>query len=218
MSILLFAVLGFVILCIFVLIISGRRLASAPKVFLLHRLSNSSLDASSFTVQKFENLLDAIDAKGLTIAPIEECLRDRTKVAITFDDAYEDLMLLKPLLVQRRLPLLVFVPTAFIGKTNTWDNFLNSGKRRHLGESQMRELAAMGVQFGSHGHTHRDLSTISTDDVQAELVSSLRILNSITGRETTTIAYPFGRSNHRVQRLALDLGIVHQFAASPLTK
>ena len=195
-----------------------RRISAAPKILLLHSFESKSLDIGSFTLRAFERLLQSIEAAGLTIGDIEESLHDRTKVAITFDDGYDDLMQLEPLLRKLRIPITIFIPTAFIGKTNTWDNFLSAGKRRHLSESQIRQLSALGVRFGSHGHTHRDLTTLSHIALTDELTLSQRILSELTGHPIVDIAYPFGRANQRVIHAARKLGFTRQFASVPMNE
>ncbi|MGB5138667.1 MAG: polysaccharide deacetylase family protein, partial [Candidatus Zixiibacteriota bacterium] len=141
---------------------------------------------------------------------------DRTRVAITFDDGYDDLMLLEPLLRRFRIPILVFIPTAYIGKANDWDNFLSAGKRRHLTETQIRQLSTLGVQFGSHGHTHRDVTRMSDAELAEELTVSKRWLEDLTESAIVDIAFPFGRSNQGVIETARKLGYVRQFASAPL--
>jgi len=98
------------------------------------------------------------------------------------------------------------VPTAFIGDWNSWDNFLLRNRRRHVSQLQIKELAAAGVEFGSHSHRHGDLTRLSDDGIEAELRESKKILETLTGREVKYVAYPFGRSNERVLAVARKLG------------
>ncbi len=216
MSNLLIAVIAFLFIALFIAQIFRRRISAAPKILLLHSFESKSLDIGSFTLRGFESLLQAIEAAGLSIGDIEETLHDHTKVAITFDDGYDDLMQLEPLLRKLRMPITIFIPTAYIGKTNTWDNFLSAGKRRHLSESQIRQLSALGVRFGSHGHTHRDLTTLSQTALTEELTLSQRILSDLTGKLVVDIAYPFGRANAQLIHAARALGFTRQFASVPM--
>ncbi len=216
MSNLLIAAVAFLFIALIIAQVMRRRISAAPKILLLHSFESKSLDIGSYTLRAFESLLKSIEAAGLSIGDIEETLHDRTKVAITFDDGYDDLMQLEPLLRKLRIPITIFVPTAFIGKSNTWDNFLSAGKRRHLSETQIRQLSARGVRFGSHGHTHRDLTTLSHIALTDELTLSQRILSDLTGHPVVDIAYPFGRANTQVIHAARTLGFTRHFASIPM--
>lgn len=206
----------FFVFIIAVSIIWGHRLKGSPKVLLLHYLRIKGLSAGDSPSQGFEKLLKLIEANGLSVGTLAECLRDRTKVAVTFDDGYESLMALIPILERQNLPITVFIPTAYIGKLNDWDHWFAKGRRRHLNEYQIRELAKCGVQFGSHGHSHRDLTTLSVDEIRTDLALSKAVLSKLTCQEVVSLAYPFGRSNRNVQSVAKQLGLTMQFASSSL--
>jgi peptidoglycan/xylan/chitin deacetylase (PgdA/CDA1 family) len=108
------------------------------------------------------------------------------------------------------------LPTAYIGKTNAWDNFINRGNRLHLSAVEIKQLADAGVEFGSHSHTHCDLSLLGDDDIEAELLRSKQILEALIGREVRYVAYPFGRCNNRVIAIAKKLGYWNGFLPAPL--
>ncbi len=148
-------------------------------------------------------------------APSRKRSADDSCVALTFDDGYDDLMQLLAVISQRGIPITVFVPTAFIGKSNSWDNFLNRNQRRHLSETQIKQLAAAGVEFGSHTHSHCDLSRLSDAAIEHELRESKRILESLTDREVRYIGYPFGRCDNRVVAIAKKLGYRNGFWSAP---
>ncbi len=65
----------------------------------------------------------------------------------------------------------------------------------HLNEQQIREMAAMGHEFGGHSHTHASVALHSYDKAgfQKEVIRPQQILSEITGREIYSISYPFGR-------------------------
>ena len=192
----------------------ARRTKASPRIILLHSLESKGLDISGISFQRFEQILKVIDEAGLTFGTPEEALRDHTKVAITFDDGYDDLMQLAPLLRKRSIPITVFVPTAYIGKHNDWDHFLVRGRRKHLDDVQIRELAGLGVQFGSHGHWHCDMTSLSEAELRNELEISRQVLCELTGQEVVGLAYPFGRSNQQVRETAAKLGLARQFGSS----
>jgi peptidoglycan/xylan/chitin deacetylase (PgdA/CDA1 family) len=75
-----------------------------------------------------------------------------------------------------------------------------------MSRQQIRELAQLGVEFGSHGRTHTDLTSMSNTKLEIELSVSRRELEDILGRPVTSISYPFGRLNSRVLAAAASAG------------
>lgn len=62
-----------------------------------------------------------------------------------------------------------------------------------LNWEQVRNLAARGVEFGSHTHTHCNMAVESRDRQLAELQTSRESIRAEIGEEPATFAYPFGR-------------------------
>ncbi len=196
-------------------VVLRQRLREQPRVLMLHSLRPRWFDISAVRGEQFEQLLQVIAECGLRLGTLEEAVTDRGVVALTFDDGYDDLMQLLPLLEQKRIVITVFMPTAFIGKPNAWDNFLLRGKRRHLDAGQIRQLAAAGASFGSHGHSHGDLCALPTATLRQELAASKAMLEELTGREVRHLAFPFGRGDDRVIAAAKAAGFTHCWAAAP---
>ncbi len=195
-------------------LVLARRLRRMPRVLMLHSLKPRFPDVSAIALQQFEQLLNAATKVGLKPAFLDEALADRGCFAITFDDGYDDLVGILPLVKEQKAAVTVFLPTAYLGKANEWDNLLLWGRRKHLTPEQVRELAVAGVQFGSHGHTHRDLTSLSDADLRAELLESRRILTALSSREIVSLAFPFGRYNARVSEIARSLGFRIQLTSS----
>ena len=62
-----------------------------------------------------------------------------------------------------------------------------------LSAQQLAELSRDPlVTIGSHGTSHRRLSTLPEAELMEELRTSRRILEGVTGREVRHVAYPFG--------------------------
>jgi peptidoglycan/xylan/chitin deacetylase (PgdA/CDA1 family) len=208
---------GIVLFAILISPFFRRRFRTNGRIFALHSLQPRFLDFGAVSVKTLEYILQECRNRGLHIGTISEAIRRNDTVAITFDDGYDDVLQILPLLGEQRMPMTVFVPTAFIGKTNSWDNFLLRNKRLHLSEDQIKRLAAEGVEFGSHSHRHRDLSRLSDDEIEEELRSSKSILETLTGKEVKYIAYPFGRGDRRISEIARRLGYQAGFWSTPHT-
>jgi peptidoglycan/xylan/chitin deacetylase (PgdA/CDA1 family) len=196
---------------------SGERLSSShcPRVLTFHKLlPHLSFGVSNFSPRRLGRLLEWMNETGFRIMSIREALSDRSgrAVALTFDDGYAHLAQVLPSLMDKHnFSATIFVPTAFIGRSNSWDYSHLFTNTPHLGKDAIRELAQAGVDFGTHGHTHCDLTRGSDDKLLKELRTSKRTLEDVLGTAVTSISYPFGRLDRRVIDAAGEEGYTHGF-------
>lgn len=94
---------------------------------------------------------------------------------------------------------------------------------RPLTWAQVREMAANGIEFGSHSVTHPVLTSLDDDTLRYELGDSKRELERHLGQPVATLAYPVGRSfafDGRVidtaRKLGYRLGISYMRGTNPL--
>ncbi len=112
---------------------------------------------------------------------------DRRNVVLTFDDGFRDFYTEAfPILRQYGFPATVFLPVAFIDDPGS--TFKN---RQCLTWDQVRELHAMGVEFGSHSLTHSDLSALESDELETEIALSKKRIQLHLGQEIQSFCYPF---------------------------
>ncbi len=194
------------------LLFGGRRRAS--KVLLFHSTDENPRDSSAVSRKTLENVILRIKSAGLKFGTLADAAKENNVVCLTFDDGYDDLMKVLPLLKEQKVSTVVFIPTDYIGKANDWDHVMLRGKRKHLDKAQIKQLAAAGVKFGSHGHTHRDLTLMNDADLKQELEYSRQLLAAITEQKVEYIAYPFGRYDTRVEEAARKAGYRNGLAAN----
>lgn len=60
---------------------------------------------------------------------------------------------------------------------------------------QLKDLAAAGWEIGSHGMTHKDLTTLNLDGQHYEIFNSRELLSEKIGVPVTSFAYPWGAAN-----------------------
>jgi peptidoglycan/xylan/chitin deacetylase (PgdA/CDA1 family) len=108
-----------------------------------------------------------------------------------------------------------YVVTGYVGRDNEWD--LNWGGRRfrHLDWGEMRQMREAGIEFGSHGVSHRDLRRLSDRELESELYDSKRSLEDKLGAEVSAFCYPFGRYDRRVRQAVIDAGYRSACSHSP---
>lgn len=116
-------------------------------------------------------------------------------VAITFDDGCEtDLLTAAPLLRELGYGATFYITVSFLGKPG------------YLSRTQLRELADLGCEIGSHSMTHAYLPDLSPAQLTREISDSKKELSEITGRSIDHFSCPGGRWNPSVLAAARQAG------------
>lgn len=181
---------------------SGSVISTAPVVF---RRQIETLAKAGY---------QAITLRDL-VARLEQELPPPAKpVVLTFDDGFRNFYTEAfPVLETHGYQATVFLVTEFCGLHNDWaGNPAGFPRSELLTWGDVRELSKMGIEFGSHTKTHPDLSKLSAGDVENELVGSKFRLEDELGCETVSFAYPFGKQNQSVKRVA-----AHNFKSATST-
>ncbi|MFF9237444.1 polysaccharide deacetylase family protein [Streptomyces sp. NPDC014801] len=138
----------------------------------------------------------------------------RGLVGLTFDDGYADF-------VEHALPLLarfgfgatLFVLPGRLGGDNAWDPL---GPRKPLLTAEgVRRAAAAGVEIGSHGLTHVDLTLADDVTLRAETAASRALLTEVTGRDVRGFCYPYGAVDGRAVAAVRAAGYGYACAIDP---
>src|SRR6185312_8718970 len=75
-------------------------------------------------------------------------------ILLTFDDAYQDLLDVLPVLRQFGISGVVFAVSGRVGASNAWDEAIGAPLLRTLDREGLRMLAEAGVETGAHSQTH----------------------------------------------------------------
>lgn len=86
------------------------------------------------------------------------------------------------------------------------DNDTELPLSRPLNWAQVREMAAGGMEFGSHTVSHPLLTQVTPALLDAELAESKQELERQLGRPCNAVSYPDGAVNPAVMRAAADAG------------
>ncbi len=116
-------------------------------------------------------------------------------VVLTFDDGFEDFgETAYPILRNHGFPVTVFLVSEYCGRTNLWPGQPGWVEERRLMDwSKIKEIAAEGITFGSHSATHADLSRLTSQAIEQEVLSSKGELEAQLGRPVEFFCYPYGR-------------------------
>ena len=159
-------------------------------ILLYHRIDISPVNSRYYvTPSKFEDQMKLLRDWEYSVIPIElliEAIQEGARlpprpVIITFDDGdisvYESAF---PIMKKYGLTGVVYI----VGNYMNTDGYMTA--------DQIKELAAAGWEVGSHSRSHRDLTKLQEPVQRQEIYHARRKLESATGIQALTFAYPFG--------------------------
>ena len=117
-------------------------------------------------------------------------------VAVTFDDCYHNNLGAARTLAEHGLPATFFIPAAHVGSGEAfpWDRHLP--RLANLDWDDVRTMAALGFEIGSHTLSHPNLAAIPFEQARAEIIESKRLIEERLDRPVRWFAYPFGEKEH----------------------
>ena len=192
---------------------------STPWIAMYHSVGDCSEDPYRVTVtpDRLDRQLSWLSRRGLRGVSVAALLAAPTRaglVGLTFDDGYADFLdHALPVLTSHGFGATLFVLPGRLGGDNAWDPL---GPRKPLLTADgIREAAEAGVEIGSHGLTHRDLT--QTDDVtlKSEVVESRAVLEELTGTPVDGFCYPYGTLDQRTVDTVRDAGYSYACAIDP---
>ncbi|MDN3264773.1 polysaccharide deacetylase family protein [Streptomyces sp. CSDS2] len=193
-----------------------------PWIAMYHSVGDCSDDPYRVTVSpgRLERQLRWLVRRGLRGVSVAELLaaRDRGEgrdlVGLTFDDGYADFVASAlPLLARWQCTATLFVLPGRLGGDNAWDPL---GPRKPLLTADgIRRAAAEGVEIGSHGLTHVDLTRADDTLLKAETVESRAVLEELTGAPVSGFCYPYGVVDRRAVAAVREAGYAYACAVDP---
>ncbi|MEV7790762.1 polysaccharide deacetylase family protein [Streptomyces sp. NPDC087512] len=187
-----------------------------------HSVDTCSSDPYRVTVtpERLEHQLAWLHRRGMRGVTVRELLAARARgegrnlVGLTFDDGYADFLThALPALRRRRFGATLFVLPGRLGGLNSWDPL---GPRKPLLTADgVRAAAAEGVEIGSHGLTHIDLTRADDVTLRSETADSAALLRELTGAPVDGFCYPYGTVDSRVVAAVRDAGYGYACAIDP---
>jgi peptidoglycan/xylan/chitin deacetylase (PgdA/CDA1 family) len=73
---------------------------------------------------------------------------------------------------------------------------------------EVLEMSSNGIDFGSHGCSHRIMTALTVAEIEKELTQSKEIIERKLGREVSIFAYPNGDYNDHIRELVKKRGYI----------
>jgi peptidoglycan/xylan/chitin deacetylase (PgdA/CDA1 family) len=199
------------------------RLRDAPMILMYHGVADVPEDPNLLCVSpgRFAEHMAWIERRGLRgvgIAALVEAMRagrQRGLVGITFDDGYLSVLeAALPELRRRGFGATAYIISDRLGGTNEWDE---GPSWPLMTAGQVRELAAAGIEIGSHAATHMRLAGATPEQLTAEVSGSRASLAAVLGTEIRGFAYPYGSMDPAARRAVRDAGYEYACAVEAST-
>ena len=181
-------------------------------ILLYHRILSREETLSSFKaedrvyplkVEEFTKQLEYLyynKWSTLSVSQLVDHLQDKTSipeksVIISFDDGNQsDYTVAFPLLKRYNFKAAFFLTTDFIEKPG----FLKT--------SQILEMSKEGMEFGTHGKSHKFLPSLEEKELKMELRDSKRELEELLEKEIKILSLPGGYNNSMIKKVAMAVG------------
>ena len=188
------------------------RLGDVPMILMYHGVADEAEDPNHLFVApaRFAEQMTWLKRRGLrgvgigTLVDAMRAGRQRGLVGITFDDGYVSVLeAALPELRRHGFTATMFIISGRLGGSNEWDE----GPRWPLmSASQIGELAAAGMEIGSHSATHARLAGIAADQLEAEVRDSKASIGELVGAPIRGLAYPYGSMDAAARHAVRDAG------------
>jgi peptidoglycan/xylan/chitin deacetylase (PgdA/CDA1 family) len=177
-------------------------------VLMYHRIIPSAMARQSLpqlviSPRLFAAQIATLHAAGwrtITLATLAADLLARARppartFVITIDDGHRDgYTYAFPILQRYRLMATYFIVTRRLSRGD------------NLGRTDVRKLAASGMEIADHTANHADLPMLSRIAAEAQIEIAARTIAALIGHRPTTFAYPFGAEDPAVVALVHAAG------------
>ena len=169
---------------------------------------------------RFRDQMEMLIREGTPVFPdIEGPLPENAHyIAVTFDDGYLNFIQnALPILQEWKIPAILFIPVGYLGKLPGWITHHDHPNyhEKLMSADQLKGLLKNQFKIGSHCISHPRLTTLDPKQVKRELFESKSILETLLGKEVTTLSFPYNDFNKDIVQLAKQAGYFRVFANVP---
>lgn len=190
-----------------------------PLILAYHSVSSYRRDGLAVRTADFAEQMAWLQRRGYHAVTLVDFATQHFEpgeriVIITFDDGYADnYREAWPVLKRHGYVATIFLVADYVDTDQVfpWDqpkiNML--ARREHFGVlrwAQVQEMAAAGIEFGSHTCTHPELTQIPLAQRRDEIVRSRHDLQAKLGTEVASFCYPRGKLDEATIQLVSEAG------------
>jgi peptidoglycan/xylan/chitin deacetylase (PgdA/CDA1 family) len=180
-------------------------------LFVYHRFGDSRYPSTNTSLEDFAAHLETLKQQQIPVLPLGEVV-DRLRAGrplpghcavLTVDDGYATFLSgAMPLLRRYGYPATLFVSTG------------NVGHKGYLNWTELKELAAEGIEIGNHSHSHAYLVERGEHEsetgwlgrIREDISQAQRLFRDNLGLEPRLFSYPFGEYTPEIVDLLRGLG------------
>jgi len=201
--------------------VGGLALDRVPAILMYHNIAEVAADPMDLCVAptRFAEQMSWLKTQGLrgvgigTLIDAMRAGRERGLVGITFDDGYASVLeAAVPELLSHGFTATMFIISDRVGGSNEW---CEGQAQPLMSAEQVGELAAAGMEVGSHAATHTRLAGVGADQLEAEVSGSRASIGELTAAPVRGFAYPYGSMDPAAKRAVRGAGYDYACATEP---
>ena len=208
---------SFIILLLIISLFNQNKLFSATEKLniddfgiisiMYHRFNENKYPSTNIKIDIFKKHLEIIERENINfINPknFEVALsknKSERKVLLTIDDGF--LSFYKnawPILKEKKIPFILFVSTREVGSPG----YMNWEQIKSISKEDF-------VEIGNHSHTHNYLADDNPEEIENDIVESIKIFKKNLGKNSDFFSYPFGEYSLEFKKIIKSLGFKYAF-------
>ncbi len=147
-------------------------------------------DLYDFKLNKFLELLIYLKKiSNLQIVSLEQSIKHKDTISITFDDGRDDNYYIAfPILKKLQIPATIFLISDNIDSTY---KYLNSSQIKEMSDTNL-------IDFQVHGKSHKPFTDLSNKQLVNEINICKKKIEIITGKKVSYLSLPHGKYNKKI--------------------
>jgi peptidoglycan/xylan/chitin deacetylase (PgdA/CDA1 family) len=186
------------------------------RILMYHKISTNVSDFLTVTCAQLDNHLNYLQNNGYQFITSQQLIDfylhqkalPPNPILLTFDDGFVNVQdLAYPILKKYQANATLFIPTAFLGATNRWDN----GNEPIMTVEQLKNLGANTFELALHSHNHQNYKQLTTQQIENDLQTNIDFFKNNQINFTPAFAYPYGGCPKHIDSIFKRLGILIAF-------
>lgn len=190
-------------------------------VLMYHKIPDQPINSEHkiyVTKSNFKKHLDFFKSRGFETLTFSDLALFRTgrrrfqefpkkPLILTFDDGYQDNLLnASPLLKEYNYRAQIFLLADSEINSNRWDQTGSEPPHEIISGADRKKWLSSQFEVGSHGFSHKRITTLSEQEALCELRESKKSLESELGLVVNCFAFTYGDTSDRAAQLAAEAG------------